>query len=233
MRSRVLFSCMATVLSFIPTSFAYADWSCSSLLETASNFRAHDHFRSIESFWKDQFNKRGWNFEPAHLEVPVKAHFETCYFPDDRTLFIPEGRPDNLILRMAHEYGHHVQELLGINQYIYQIVQRMKGMNPLNPMAGSDLFMVSELQADCLAGVYFSYLWRNRLLSEVRIKEQIDHSFIVDSKLTQSDEVRQNSLVRQGYSHPDHAIRKEWFERGMASGDTRSCEPFGGLRFFN
>lgn len=119
---------------------------------------------------------------------------------------------------IAHEVGHHVQHLLGINSQVTQL-QRS------NPRQANALSIRLELQADCFAG-----LWARRADQARGILESGD----IEEGLNAASAIGDDTLQRkgQGYAVPDtfthgsSAQRVKWFKRGLASGDIRQCNTF-------
>lgn len=119
---------------------------------------------------------------------------------------------------VAHEVAHHVQHLLGITDQVDQARQR-------NPQAANALSVRTELQADCLAGV-----WAHHSDSQRNTLEEGD----IDEGLTTAAAIGDDRLQRQsqGYVVPDsftHGTseqRVRWFSQGYKSGDTGQCDTF-------
>jgi uncharacterized protein len=121
---------------------------------------------------------------------------------------------------IAHEVGHHVQNLLGISDKV-QAAQARAG----NKAKANALSVRLELQADCLAGV-----WGKRADSMRHIIEPGD----IEQALAAASAIGDDRLQEQlrGYATPDSfthgssAQRVRWFKRGMESGDMRQCDTF-------
>jgi uncharacterized protein len=121
---------------------------------------------------------------------------------------------------IAHEVGHHVQNLLGVMQRVDS--QRRRGAAMEGPQG---LSVRLELQADCYAGV-----WGNRSQAQLDWINQKD----VDAALNAASSVGDDTLQKQarGYAVPDSfthgsaAQRQRWFKAGFASGDVKSCDTF-------
>jgi len=122
---------------------------------------------------------------------------------------------------IAHEVGHHVQNLIGVMNKVDSA--RSRG----TPMEGADgLSVRQELQADCFAGV-----WANRSQQQLNWIQQGD----IESALNAASSVGDDTLQKQarGYAVPDSfthgtsAQRQRWFTAGFKSGDIGSCDTFG------
>ena len=122
---------------------------------------------------------------------------------------------------IAHEVGHHVQNLLGIMRQVSAQQQRGVSMEGANGLS-----VRLELQADCFAGV-----WGNRSQAQLHWINQTD----VNAALNAASAVGDDTLQKQerGYAVPDSfthgsaAQRQRWFNTGFGSGDIKSCDTFG------
>ncbi|MCW5624392.1 MAG: neutral zinc metallopeptidase [Burkholderiales bacterium] len=123
---------------------------------------------------------------------------------------------------IAHEVGHHVQNLLGIAEKVHVASQR-------DPSRANALSVRQELQADCFAGIWANHADRSR---------QILEAGDVDEALTAAAAIGDDRLQQQGQGHvaPDkftHGTseqRVRWFKRGLESGDPQSCDTFGNTK---
>ncbi len=120
---------------------------------------------------------------------------------------------------IAHEVGHHVQNLLGISDKVHQ-AQQGAGKAKSNALS-----VRLELQADCFAGV-----WGNRADAAKQIIEpgEIEQalnaaSAIGDDRLQQQTQGR---VVPESFTHGTSEQRVRWFRRGIDSGDLRQCDTF-------
>jgi len=128
---------------------------------------------------------------------------------------------------IAHEVGHHVQNLLGIEQRVSQL-RRASSKADSNALS-----VLTELQADCYAGV-----WANHANANYRTSNKDEH-FIqpsdIDSGLAAAASVGDDRLQRQSrgyvspesFTHGSSAQRVQWFKTGMQTGDLRACDTFG------
>lgn len=121
---------------------------------------------------------------------------------------------------IAHEVGHHVQNVLGIANQV-RAAQERAGRTQAN-----DLSVRQELQADCFAGV-----WANRNQQRVQFLQQGDieeainaASAIGDDKLQQRS---QGYVVPDSFTHGSSAQRVQWFQRGLQTGKLEACDTFG------
>ncbi len=195
-----------------------------------------------EDTWTDQFRRLGRTYEPPRLVLfdgvvasacgRAQASMGPFYCPADRKVYIDLafyrqlreqlGAPGDFAQAyvIAHEVGHHVQNVLGIEGQVRQAMQRS------SQRQANQLSVRLELQADCLAGVWAHQTHRQRrTLEEGDVEEAMNAaSRIGDDALQQ----RSSGRVRpDSFTHGSSAQRQEWFARGLRSGDLRQCDTFG------
>ncbi len=120
---------------------------------------------------------------------------------------------------IAHEVGHHVQNLLGISEQVYN------ARNRLSEAEGNKLSVMQELQADCLAGVWASNADKARdILEEGDIDEGLNAaSSIGDDRLQKQSK---GYITPDSFTHGSSEQRVRWFKIGLKSGDINSCNTF-------
>jgi predicted metalloprotease len=120
---------------------------------------------------------------------------------------------------IAHEIGHHVQNLLGIADRV-RAAQGRRGQTEANAMQ-----VRMELQADCFAGVWANNAQRTRQVLEAGdIEEGLNAaSAIGDDRLQRQSQGR---VVPESFTHGSSAQRVRWFKRGIESGDPGQCDTF-------
>ena len=120
---------------------------------------------------------------------------------------------------IAHEVGHHVQNLLGITDRV-QSEQRGLGKADANALS-----VKLELQADCFAGVWGNHADRSRQVLETGdIEEALNAaSAIGDDRLQKEGS---GYVVPENFTHGTSRQRVEWFRRGIERGDVGSCDTF-------
>jgi predicted metalloprotease len=195
-----------------------------------------------EDVWTDIFQSRGQTYEDPKLVLFSGGVSTACgsadtaagpfYCPRDRKVYLDLGFYDMLKRQfgapgdfaeayvIAHEVGHHVQNLLGIASRVRAAQERG------NESEANALSVRLELQADCFAGV-----WANHADKMKHIIEAGD----VDEALTAASAVGDDTLQRrsQGYVVPDSfthgtsAERVRWFKTGYSGGGIDSCDAFG------
>jgi predicted metalloprotease len=152
------------------------------------------------------------------------------YCPLDQKVYIDLGFYDELQRRfgapgdfaqayvLAHELGHHVQHLLGIDAQ----ARRLQRANPGSENAVS---VRLELQADCFAGIWGHTTEQRRLLSEGDIDEGLNAAAAVgDDRLQRAATGRVNT---ESFTHGSAAQRSAWFKRGFTTGQIEACDTFG------
>jgi predicted metalloprotease len=120
---------------------------------------------------------------------------------------------------IAHEVGHHVQNLLGISDKVNVAQQNA------SEKQGNILSVKLELQADCFAGV-----WAKRTDQRAKILEQGDVEAALNAASAIGDDALQKQsrgvVVPDSFTHGTSAQRVRWFERGLESGEVTSCNTF-------
>ena len=127
---------------------------------------------------------------------------------------------------IAHEVGHHVQNLLGTERRVMQL-RRSVGREDANALS-----VLTELQADCYAGV-----WANHANANFKTagKEQLIHPEDIESGLAAAasdgdDRLQKQSrgyVTPESFTHGSSAQRVSWFKTGMQTGEIRACDTFG------
>jgi len=152
---------------------------------------------------------------PFYCPNDHRVYLDLDFFHEMDTRFHAQGDFARAYV-IAHEVGHHVQNLLGVMQRV--------GGRPSEGATGTSVRL--ELQADCFAGV-----WGNRSQAQLNWLQAGD----VDAALNAASSVGDDALQKQsrGYAVPDSfthgtsAQRSRWFKTGFASGDINSCDTFG------
>ena len=120
---------------------------------------------------------------------------------------------------IAHEVGHHVQNLLGISDEVHRVRSRL-------PEAESNAWTVRlELRADCLAGVWGHHAHRRRALLEPGDLEE----GLAAAAAIGDDRIQRQALgyvVPESWAHGSSEQRVRWFSRGFESGDPADCDTF-------
>ena len=199
--------------------------------------------KSTEDVWSDIFRDLGRSYRDPRLVLYRDATRTECgvgqsamgpfYCPADQRVYLDLAFFDDLARRfhapgqfpqayvIAHEVGHHVQNLLGISDKIEQMKSRMSKRD------ANALSVRLELQADCFAGV-----WANRA-DAARGGRMIDDGD-VEQALTAASAIGDDRLQRQAqgrvvpdsFTHGSSAQRMRWFRKGLDTGDPRQCDTF-------
>ena len=151
------------------------------------------------------------------------------YCPEDEKVYIDLGFYDELKQRfgapgefaeayvLAHEIGHHVQKLLGIEGKV-RVAQQQ------NPQAANHLSVGLELQADCLAGVWGHSTQQRNILDPGDVDEGLKAAAAVgDDRLQRMSRGQVNP---ETFTHGSSAQRMQWFQRGFQDGTIASCNTF-------
>ena len=120
---------------------------------------------------------------------------------------------------IAHEVGHHVQNLLGISDKVQQARQRV------SEREANLLSVRLELQADCLSGVWANHAHRSRQVLEAGdVEEGLAAASAVGDD--QMQKRAQGYAVPDSFTHGSAAQRVRWFRQGLESGELRACDTF-------
>ena len=120
---------------------------------------------------------------------------------------------------IAHEFGHHVQNVLGVMSSV-QSAQRS------DPANANDLSIRLELQADCFAGVWGFSVFQREMLESGDLQEAIRAAEAVgDDRIQEASTGRVNP---ESWTHGSAEQRMEWFQRGFNEGDPTQCDTFSG-----
>ncbi|MEX0851025.1 MAG: neutral zinc metallopeptidase [Gaiellaceae bacterium] len=192
---------------------------------------------SVQAYW----SKAQRNYEPARTRFFDGSVSTGCgnassavgpfYCPADRYVYIDLGFFDQLESQfgasggplaqayvLAHEYGHHVQNLTG--------VLRKAQSGDTGPQSNAVLV---ELQADCYAGVWVANAVRTGLIEEITRKDIQDAlnsaAAIGDDRIQERVEGR---VTPENWTHGSSEQRQGWFVRGIEGGIPRSCDTFSG-----
>jgi predicted metalloprotease len=195
---------------------------------------------STQSFWERKFPEMGGQYQRASLVLFRDATQSTCgfaqaamgpfYCPGDNKVYIDLAFYQELDQRfgapgdfaqayvLAHEVGHHVQTLLGIEAKVRQLQQS-------NPDQANQIQVRMELQADCLAGIWGNHAAKQGLLVEGDVEEGMGAASAVGDDRIQKN--TQGYVNPDGFTHGSSAQRVEWFMKGMRSGRVEDCDTFG------
>ncbi len=159
---------------------------------------------------------------PFYCPGDNKLYIDLSFYRDMKTKL---GAPGDFAQAyvIAHEVGHHVQNLLGVAAKVNQLQQGK------DKAAVNRLSVLQELQADCFAGIWGHYADKNfRMIEDGDLEEALNAaSAIGDDKLQQQAGGR---FRPEAFTHGTSKQRMEWFKRGMDTGDVKACNTFNATR---
>ena len=195
--------------------------------------------KDAQDVWTKIFADRNMQYERSRLVLYRDVTQTACgtgqaaagpfYCPGDHRVYIDLAFNDELSRRfgapgdfaqayvIAHEVGHHVQNLLGISDQVHNARQSGRG-------DANDLSVRLELQADCFAGVWGHSTAQRNLLEEGDVEEGLSAASAVGDDRIQ--EMSGRAVSPESFTHGSSAQRMEWFQRGFRSGRVEDCETF-------
>jgi len=192
--------------------------------------------QSLDAYWSEAYAGEG-QFQQPGVQVFSDAVNTACggataavgpfYCPLDQTIYIDLGFYDQLESRFgaeggpfaemyvaAHEYGHHMQNLLGLLD---------SGRD-----AGAEGGAVrTELMADCFAGIWGAHAVETGFLEPLtreQVSQALDAASVIGDDRIQ--EQTQGQVNPEPWTHGSSEQRQEWFSRGLESGDPGACDTF-------
>ncbi len=155
---------------------------------------------------------------PFYCPSDQKVYLDLSFFRELDQRF---GAPGDFAQAyvVAHEVGHHVQNLLGINRQVQEAQQGSRA-------GANQLSVALELQADCFAGVWGHHASRKQLLDQGDVEEGLAAAAAIgDDRLTKG------RVSPDSFTHGTSAQRARWLRQGLSSGDVKSCDTFGSSTF--
>ena len=195
----------------------------------------------VQGWWQQDFARSGQTYQVTKLVLfdgqtqsgcgPASSDTGPFYCPVDRKVYLELGFFRELRDRfkapgdfaeayvIAHEFGHHVQTLLGIEGRVQEERQS-------HPSEANDLSVRLELQADCYAGVWAHSAYEQNLLESGDLEEALTAAAAVgDDRIQRSAGRRVNP---ETWTHGSSAQRVQWLKAGFQTGDPGSCDTFSG-----
>ena len=155
---------------------------------------------------------------PFYCPADRKVYLDFAFFDDLRSRF---GAPGDFAQAyvIAHEIGHHVQNQLGIAAKVEDLRARVSERD------ANRLSVMTELQADCFAGV-----WANKAQAARQILESGDMEEGINAAAAIGDDRiqrrSQGYVVPDAFTHGSSKQRVAWFRRGLETGDIKACDTF-------
>ena len=194
-----------------------------------------------EDTWGEIFRQAGYEYEEPNLVLFSGSVRSACgmasaamgpfYCPADKKVYIDlsffsdlksrHGAPGDFAQAyvIAHEVGHHVQNLLGTSSEV------RSAQSGISKEAGNALSVKLELQADCFAGLWGNHADRSRqVLEQGDIEEALGAAAAIGDDRLQKE--GQGYVVPESFTHGTSAQRIHWFRRGIESGDVGECNTF-------
>lgn len=196
----------------------------------------------IQDFWTEEFKAAGSTYERAKLVLfersvttggcgSAPSAVGPFYCPPDQTAYIDLTFFAELAAQLqfsgdfaqayviAHEIGHHVQNLTGVNAAVREASAK-------DPDRANEFSVRQELQADCFAGAWAFSVYQAGLLESGDVEEALTAAAAVGD-----DRIQKQSgtpINQETWTHGSSEQRVAWFKRGFESGDPGRCDTFSG-----
>jgi len=193
----------------------------------------------VQKNWDKTLPESGKRYHHAHLVLFRDAIESACgqaqsatgpfYCPGDEKVYVDLGFFDELKTRfgapgefaqayvLAHEIGHHVQKILGIEAQVRQAQER-------NPQLQNPLSVKLELQADCFAGVWANSTEQRNIIDQNDVAGGLRAAAAVgDDRLQKMGRGR---VSPESFTHGSSADRMRWFKQGLDTGTVSGCNTF-------
>jgi len=228
----------ATKLPTFPSATASPDLPAPNTASAEQRFVAAV-FTDAQEEWQKIFQKAGIQYHAARLVLFSSAVQTACgtessqvgpfYCPGDGTVYL-----DTLFFKemeakygvkgdfsqayvVAHEFGHHIQNLTGVSTQVAQLSQQY-------PAQANSLSVRAELQADCYAGVWAHSTYTRGLLEPGDLDEALKAAATVGDDFLQK--AATGSVQPEQWTHGSSAQRQKWLKIGYDKGEPTACDTF-------
>ncbi|HET6216949.1 MAG TPA: neutral zinc metallopeptidase [Acidobacteriaceae bacterium] len=192
--------------------------------------------------WTQILAREGIRYPRAHLVLfrdytqsgcgTAQSSTGPFYCPADQKVYLDLGFWDQLkqfgasgefaqAYVIAHEIGHHVQNVLGIER-------KVRGMQQQNPQARNRLSVAMELQADCFAGVWAHSTGERQILEQGDVPAALQAAAAVGDDRMQK--MARGYVTPDSFTHGSSQQRVSWFNRGFKTGQVSACNTFSAGR---
>ena len=237
---------VAYISGYNPLSLLGMGESTTTVVDEKKDDAQADFMKTVladtEVVWSDIFRSYGHSYKEPKVVLFRRSTKSGCgyasaqmgpfYCPTDGKVYLDLGFFDELKNRynaggdfaqayvLAHEIGHHIQNLQGILDQVQNLKQQLRSEAKVNALQVN-----VELQADCYAGLWAHHAQeRFNMLEEGDIEEALNTASAIGDDALQKK--TQGYVVPDSFTHGSSKQRMEWFYKGFKSGDIKACNTF-------